>query len=133
MAEGSDGHRWALRSMAMGDTGSDTDLLRTLEDLVEGSQAWEITGRYRLVRYRHSDAERQTAEVEVMFNLNDGWGIVATEVIRRPANCWPIEWYLPAMETTPTALMVRWISTGAPALSWVQEGRAGGGPAGRPP
>src|SRR5918997_1517233 len=37
------------------------------------------------------------------------------------------------METVPVALTVRWISTGAPALSWVQDGRAGGGPAGRAP
>ena len=37
----------------------------------------------------------------------------------------------PPMETMPTALTVRWISTGAPAGSWVQYGRAGGVPAGR--
>jgi hypothetical protein len=37
------------------------------------------------------------------------------------------------METMPTALTVRWISTGAPADSWVQDGRAGGRLAGRAP
>ncbi len=51
----------------------------------------------------------------------------------RPANYWSTEWYLPAMETVPVALTVRWISTGAPVASWVQDGRAGGGPAGRAP
>ena len=35
--------------------------------------------------------------------------------------------------TMPTELTVRWISTGAPVLSWVQDGRAGGRPAGRAP
>jgi hypothetical protein len=40
---------------------------------------------------------------------------------------------VPPMETMPTALTLRWISTGAPADSWVPDGRAGGGPAGRAP
>lgn len=66
----------------MGDTGNDTNLLRTFEDLVEGSQVWEITRRYRLFRYRHSDAQRQSVEVEVMFNHDYGWRIVATDPAR---------------------------------------------------
>lgn len=66
----------------MGDTGNDTDFLRTLEDLIEGSQVWEIARRYRLYRYRHSDAERQTVEVELMFNHDNGWRIVATDTAR---------------------------------------------------
>jgi hypothetical protein len=31
------------------------------------------------------------------------------------------------METMPTALTVRWISTRAPVVSWAHDGRAGGG------
>jgi hypothetical protein len=37
------------------------------------------------------------------------------------------------METVPVALTMRWISTGAPAVSRVQDGRAGGGPTSQAP
>jgi hypothetical protein len=47
------------------------------------------------------------------------------------AKCWPMEWCLPAMETVPAALTVRWISTGGPAAKWAQDGRGGWGPLGR--
>jgi hypothetical protein len=66
----------------MGGTNNETDLLRRLEELVQGSEVWEIARRYRLHRYRHSDAEYQTVEVEVMFNLDIGWKIVATDAAR---------------------------------------------------
>ena len=74
--------RLTLRSMPVGNTGNDTDLLGTLEDLVQGSEVWEIVRRYRLYRYRHSDAQRQTVEVEVIFSRDGGWKIVATDADR---------------------------------------------------
>jgi hypothetical protein len=66
----------------MGGTHNETDLLRRLEELVQGSEAWEIARRYRLHRYRHSDAEYQTVEVEVLRNRDIGWKIVATDEAR---------------------------------------------------
>jgi hypothetical protein len=66
----------------MGGTHNETDLLRRLEELVQGSEVWEIARRYRLHRYRHSDAEYQTVEVEVMHNHDIGWKIVATDAAR---------------------------------------------------
>jgi hypothetical protein len=36
---------------------------------------------------------------------------------RRLAECWSMEWCLPARDTVPVALTVQWISTGAPAVS----------------
>ena len=87
----------------MGDTGNDTDLLRTLGHLVEGSQAWEITRRFRLFRYRHSDAQNQTVEVEVMFNHDNGWRIVATDAARGIVASGPSH-----PELTVTAAAVRW-------------------------
>lgn len=52
-------------------------------------------------------------------------------VIRLPAECWPTGCGLPAVDTAPVALTMRWISTGAPATRWGEDGRAGGGPGGR--
>lgn len=66
----------------MGGTNNETDLLRRLEELVQGSEVWEIARRYRLHRYRHSDAEYQTVEVEAMHNRDIGWKIVATDAAR---------------------------------------------------
>jgi hypothetical protein len=66
----------------MGETNNETDLLRRLEELVQGSEVWEIARRYRLHRYRHSDAEYQTVEVEAMHNRDIGWKIVATDAAR---------------------------------------------------
>jgi hypothetical protein len=66
----------------MGGTHNETDLLRRLEELVQGSEVWEIARRYRLRRYRHSDAEYQTVEVEVLRNRDIGWKIVATDAAR---------------------------------------------------
>jgi hypothetical protein len=66
----------------MGETNNDTDLHRRLEELVQGSEVWEIARRYRLHRYRRSDAEYQTVEVEVMRNRDIGWKIVATDAAR---------------------------------------------------
>lgn len=63
----------------MGGPDNDTDLLRRLEDLVPGSEVWEIARRYRIHRYRYSDAKRQTVEVEIMFNHDIGWRVVATD------------------------------------------------------
>lgn len=60
----------------------ETDLLRMLEDLVQGSEVWEIARRYRLHRYRHSDAEYQTVEVEMMRNRDLGWRVVARDAAR---------------------------------------------------
>ena len=60
----------------------ETDLLRKLEDLVPGSEVWEIARSYRLHRYRHSDAEYQTVEVEMMLNRDLGWKIVARDEAR---------------------------------------------------
>jgi hypothetical protein len=57
----------------------DTDLARKLEDLVQGTEVWEIARSYRIHRYRHRDAQRQTVEVEMMFNLDIGWKIIATD------------------------------------------------------
>ncbi|MGH3844927.1 MAG: hypothetical protein ACRDS0_26350 [Pseudonocardiaceae bacterium] len=66
----------------MGGPNDQTDLLRKLEELVPGSQVWEIARRYRLHRYRHSDAQRQTVEVEMLFNRDIGWRILATDAVR---------------------------------------------------
>ena len=66
----------------MGGTNSETDLLQRLEERVQGAEVWEIARRYRLHRYRHSDAEYQTVEVEVMYNRDIGWKIVATDAAR---------------------------------------------------
>jgi hypothetical protein len=66
----------------MGETNNDTDFHRRLEELVSGSEFREIARRYRLRRYRHSDAEYQTVEVEVMHNRDIGWRIVATDAAR---------------------------------------------------
>jgi hypothetical protein len=66
----------------MGAPANDTDVLRKLEELVEGSEVWEITRRYRLHRYRHSDDQPQTVEVEMMFNRDAGWRITATDRTR---------------------------------------------------
>jgi hypothetical protein len=63
----------------MGAPTNDTDVLRKLEELMEGSEVWAITRRYRMHRYRHSDAQRQTVEVEMMFNHDSGWKIIATD------------------------------------------------------
>ncbi|MGH3670174.1 MAG: hypothetical protein ACRDSH_06005 [Pseudonocardiaceae bacterium] len=63
----------------------ETDLLRKLEDLVQGSEVWEIARRFRLHRYRHSDAEYQTVEVEVMRNRDLGWKVVARDAARNIA------------------------------------------------
>ena len=63
----------------MGGPDNDTDLLRRLEDLVQGSEVWEIARRCRIHRYRHSDAQHQTVEVEIMFNHDIGWRVVATD------------------------------------------------------
>ncbi|MGH3784359.1 MAG: hypothetical protein ACRDRO_28005 [Pseudonocardiaceae bacterium] len=60
----------------------ETDLHEKLEDLVPGSEVWEIERRYRLHRYRHSDAEYQTIEVEMMHNRHLGWMIVARDPAR---------------------------------------------------
>lgn len=61
---------------------NDTDLLRRLEELVQGSEVWEIARRYRIHRYRRSDAQRQTVEVEIMFNRDTGWRVVARDADR---------------------------------------------------
>jgi hypothetical protein len=66
----------------MGETHNETDLLRRLEGLVPGSEVWEIARRYRLRRYRRSDAEYQTVEVEVLHNRDIGWKIVAADAAR---------------------------------------------------
>ncbi|MGH3767433.1 MAG: hypothetical protein ACRDS0_35135 [Pseudonocardiaceae bacterium] len=66
----------------MGGINSEMDLLRRLEVLVSGSEVWQIARRYRLHRYRHSDAQRQTVEVEMVFNPDIGWRIVATDAAR---------------------------------------------------
>ena len=66
----------------MGGTNYDTDLLRKLEELVPGSQVWEVVRRYRVYRYRNSDAQRQTVEVEMLFNRDIGWRIIATDTVR---------------------------------------------------
>lgn len=66
----------------MGRSHNDPDFLRKLEELVQGSEVWEIAQRYRLYRYRHSDAQRQTVEVEMMFNHDFGWRVVATDAAR---------------------------------------------------
>ena len=66
----------------MGGPNNETDLLRRLEELVQGSEVWEIARRYRLHRYRRSDAEYQTVEVEVLRNHDIGWKIVATDAAR---------------------------------------------------
>jgi hypothetical protein len=55
---------------------------RRLEDLVPGSEIWEIARRFRLHRYRHSDAQHQTVEVEMMFNRDIGWRVVAMDAAR---------------------------------------------------
>ena len=60
----------------------ETDLLRKLEDLVQGSEVWEIARRCRLHRYRHSDAEYQTVEIEMMRNRDLGWRVVARDTAR---------------------------------------------------
>ena len=66
----------------MGGPNDDTDLLRRLEDLVQGAEVWEIARRYRLHRYRHSDAQHQTVEIEMMRNRDIGWRVVATDATR---------------------------------------------------
>ncbi|HZS19768.1 MAG TPA: hypothetical protein VFA63_02140 [Pseudonocardiaceae bacterium] len=66
----------------MGAPTNDMDVLRKLEELVEGSEVWEITRHYRMHRYRHSDAQSQTVEVEMMFNHDSGWKIIATDTAR---------------------------------------------------
>ncbi|HEV7831020.1 MAG TPA: hypothetical protein VGP04_19680 [Pseudonocardiaceae bacterium] len=66
----------------MGGNNNDTDLLRKLEHLVPGSEVWELARRYRLHRYRRSDAQRQTVEVEMMFNRDIGWKVVASDAAR---------------------------------------------------
>jgi hypothetical protein len=57
--------RWVreppLPCPSMGRTNNDTDVLRKLEDLVPGSKVREFARRYRLRRYRHSDAQHQTS------------------------------------------------------------------------
>lgn len=60
----------------------ETDLHQKLEDLVPGSEVWEIAHRYRLHRYRHSDAEYQTVEVEIRHNRHRGWMIIARDPAR---------------------------------------------------
>ena len=81
----------------------DTNLLRRLEDLVPGSEVWEIARRYQLHRYRHSDAQRQTVEVEMMFNRDIGWKIIATDAARRISASGPPHRDLNVVLTT-----VRW-------------------------
>ena len=87
----------------MGRTSNDTDLPRRLEELVPGSQVWEIARRYRLHRYRHSDAQRQTVEVEMMFNADIGWRVVATDAARDITASDP-----PYPDLTAAVAMVRW-------------------------
>ena len=96
-------HPLALRFTPMGDTGNDTGFLGVLEGLVEGSEVWEVARRYRLFRYRHSDAQNQTVEVEVMFNPDSGWRIVATDAARRIVASGPSH-----PDLTVTAAAVRW-------------------------
>lgn len=60
----------------------ETGLHQKLEDLVPGSEVWEIARRYHLRRYRHSDAEYQTVEVVMMQNRHLGWMIVANDTAR---------------------------------------------------
>lgn len=60
-------------------------------------------------------------------------------VTRRPAQANPIKWLEPAMETTPSLVTVRSISTASPGratavpLACRSAGRSGSGPAGRAP
>ena len=49
---------------------------------MEGGEVWEIARRFRIHRYRRSDAKYQTVEVEMMFNRDIGWKIIATDAAR---------------------------------------------------
>jgi hypothetical protein len=96
-------HRQALSFPTMGGTSNETDLFRRLEELVQGSEVWEIARRFRLHRYRRSDAEYQTVEVEMMFNRDIGWKIVATDAARDIATSGPPHRVLDVVMAT-----VRW-------------------------
>jgi hypothetical protein len=95
----------------MGAPIDDTDLHEKLEDLVPGSEVWEIARRYRLHRYRHSDAQRQTVEVEMMVNRDIGWKIVATDAARDITTSGPPHPDLNVVLTT-----VRWQDLEGPAV-----------------
>ena len=95
----------------MGAPTNDTDVLRKLEELVEGSEVWEITRRYRMHRYRHSDAQRQTVEVEIMFNRDTGWRIIATDTARGISASGP-----PHPDLAVVLATVRWHDLDAPAV-----------------
>jgi hypothetical protein len=57
----------------------DTDIIRKLEDLCQAGEVWEIARSYRIHRYRRRDEQRQTVDVAMMFNLDAGWKIIATD------------------------------------------------------
>ena len=48
----------------------------------EPVRAAEMRWPGQCFRYQHSEAQRQTVEVEVMFNHDSGWRIVATDTHR---------------------------------------------------
>lgn len=95
----------------MGGPTNGTDVLRKLEELVEGSEVWEIARRYRMRRYRHSDAQPQTVEVEMMFNLDSGWKIIATDTARGISASGP-----PHPDLNVVIATVRWQDLDAPAV-----------------
>ena len=93
----------------MGGPANDTD--RRLEDLVPGSEVWEIARRYRMYRYRHSDAQHQTVEVEMMFNRDIGWKIVAMDAARDISASGP-----PHPNLNVAITRVRWQDLEGPAV-----------------
>lgn len=95
----------------MGAPTNDTNVLRRLEELVEGSEVWEITRCYRMHRYRHSDAQRQTVEVEIMFNRDSGWKVIATDSARGISASGP-----PHHDLNVVMATVRWQDLDAPAV-----------------
>ena len=109
---------WRIRSFPgrryrapMGAPTNDTNVLRRLEELVEGSEVWEITRCYRMHRYRHSDAQRQTVEVEIMFNRDSGWKVTATDSARGISASGP-----PHHDLNVVMATVRWQDLDAPAV-----------------
>jgi hypothetical protein len=95
----------------MGGPNEETDFLRRLEDLVPGSEVWEIVRRYRIRRYRYSDAQRQTVEIEMMFNRDIGWRIVATDAARDISASGP-----PHPDLNVVMASVRWQDLDGPAV-----------------